>query len=75
MEAEKEKKNIIQLTNATSTDLSMWSLGPISVSEKLLSSSGQCSRTLELSSGSDLRVSNTLPGKLRPLSNLHSEKK
>lgn len=50
----------------------MRSLDPVSLSEKLLWKSGD--RKDEPSDGSDLRVIDTLPGTLRPLSNLCSDK-
>ena len=58
----------------TSTALAKRSLEPVSLYEKLLSYSGDGSGKLDSSSGSDLLVSNILPGILRPLSNLDRPK-
>lgn len=57
----------------TSFDMSIRSLVPASISEKLLPKVGD--RKLGSSGGSALLVSKTLPGILRPLSNLHCRKK
>jgi len=53
--------------------MSIWSLVPASFSEKLLPKVDD--RKLGSSGGSALLVSKTLPGILRPLSNLHCRKK
>lgn len=51
----------------------MSSLDPLLCDDGLLSMPGE--GRLEKSGGSDLRVINTFPGKLRPLSNLDYNKK
>ena len=58
----------------TSTALAKRSLEPASLYERLLSYSGVRSCMLDSSSGSDLLVSNILPGILRPLSKLDRPK-
>ena len=58
----------------TSAALAKQSLEPASLYEKLLSYSVDRSCKLDSSSGSDLLVSNILPGILRPLSNLDRPK-
>ena len=59
----------------TSTSLVMRSLEPASFSDNLLIYSGDRSCELGSSGGSNLLVSNILPGILRPLSNLDRPKK
>lgn len=57
----------------TSMDFWIWSLEPASFCDKLLAKVGD--RIFGSSSGSALLVSNTLPGILRPLSNLNHEQR
>jgi hypothetical protein len=64
----------MNVTIRTPTALALRSLEPASFSEKLLIYSGDRSCELDSSSGSNLLVSNILPGVLRPLSNLDRPK-